>query len=140
MHFFANSPKARYFDKTKKKKRKKNAEIAHIVKYQKLHTVLRLRITRILFRKMKRTETKNKIAYIVGWEQERPMSTRRVRTSHLGSARKKVRSRALCAWILSRDGMFLRSELRWDVLMRRADIGRSYAPSRDRTFLRAERR
>ena len=33
-----------------------------------------------------------KIAHIVGWEQERPISARRVRTSYLGSARKNVPS------------------------------------------------
>ena len=38
-----------------------------------------------------------------------------------------------------RDGTFLRSELRWNVCTRRAEMGRSYAPSRDGTFLRANR-
>ena len=41
---------------------------------------------------------------------------------------------------LSRDGTFLRAEPQWDVLTCRAEMGCSYAPSRDRTFLRAERR
>ena len=35
----------------------------------------------------------------------------------------------------SQDGTFLRAEPRWDLLTRRAEIGRSYAPSGDRTFL-----
>ena len=73
--------------------------------------------------------------HILVWEQERSISARRVRMSHLGSARKNVRSRALCAWILSRDGTFLCAEARWYVLTRRGKIGRSYAPSGDRTFL-----
>ena len=61
------------------------------------------------------------------------------RTTYLG-ARKNVPFRALCAWILSRDGTFLRAEPRWDVLTHRAEMGRSYAPSRDVMFLRAEPR
>ena len=36
------------------------------------------------------------LAYIVGWEQERPISARCVRTSYLGSARKNVSSLLLC--------------------------------------------
>ena len=38
----------------------------------------------------------------------------------------------------SRDGTFLRTEPRWDVLRRRAQMGRPYAPSRDGTFIRSE--
>ena len=82
----------------------------------------------------------------------------RARTSYLGSLRKNVPSRALCAWILnrdgaftrraeirrsygpSRDGTFLRAEPRWDVLTSRAAMGRTYALSRDGMFLRAEPR
>ena len=33
-----------------------------------------------------------KLPYIVGWEQERPISTRRVRTSYLRSVHKNVLS------------------------------------------------
>ena len=55
---------------------------------------------------------------IIGREQERPISARCIRTSYLGTARKNVLSRALRVWILSRDGTFLRTEPRWDVLMR----------------------
>ena len=40
----------------------------------------------------------------------------------------------------SRDGTFLRAEPRWDVLARRTEMGRFYAPNRDGTFLRAELR
>ena len=35
----------------------------------------------------------------------------------------------------SGDGTFLRAEARWDVPTRRAEMGRSYAPSGDTTFL-----
>ena len=35
----------------------------------------------------------------------------------------------------SRDGTFLRTEPKWDVFTRRAEIGRSYAPCGDTTFL-----
>ena len=55
---------------------------------------------------------------IVGWKQERSISARRVRPSHLGSARKIVPSRVLRVLTLSRDGTFLRVESRWDVLTR----------------------
>ena len=60
---------------------------------------------------------------IVGWEQERPISVRRVSTSHLGS---KLTHRA---------PEMGHSYPRWDVLTRRAEIGRSYAPSGERMFL-----
>ena len=63
------------------------------------------------------------------------ITVRRVRTSHLGLARKNVQSRTLRALTLSRDGTFLRAEPRWDVLTRRAEMGRSFAPSWDGTFL-----
>ena len=49
--------------------------------------------------------------------------------------RNNVPSRVLYMLTLSRDGTFLRAELRWNVLTRRAEIGRSYAPSGDRTLL-----
>ena len=60
--------------------------------------------------------------------------TRRVgaRTSYLRSARKNVLSRVLRLLTLSRDRTFLRAESRW--------MGRSYAPSRDGMFLRDELR
>ena len=64
----------------------------------------------------------------VGWEQERPISTRRVRTSHLELVRKNVPSRVFRVLTLSRDGTILRAESRWDVLTRRAEMGCSYAP------------
>ena len=42
---------------------------------------------------IKEQPTKKMLVYFVGWEQERPISARRVRTSYLGSARKNVLSR-----------------------------------------------
>ena len=65
-------------------------------------------------------------------------------TSYLSSARKNAPSRLGNGTFLpemgrsyapSRDGMFLRAEMRYDVLTRRAELGHSYAPSGDRTFL-----
>ena len=73
-------------------------------------------------------------------EQERPVSARRVRTSYLSLARKNGPSRLNIHARSARDGAFLPANLKWNVLTRQAEIGRSYAPSGDRTFLRAERR
>ena len=65
-------------------------------------------------------------------------SYRRVgaRTFYLRSARKNALSRLNIHARSARDGTFLRAEPRWDVLTRRGEMGRSYAPSGDRTFLR----
>ena len=69
------------------------------------------------------------------------MSARRVKTSHLGSARKNVPSRLKIHAQSARDGTFLRAEPRWDVFTRRAEIGCFYTPRRDGMFfLRAEPR
>ena len=62
------------------------------------------------------------ISHIVGWEQERPISTRRVVTSNLGS--------------ISTHG----APEMGRSYTRRLKMGHSYAPSRDRTFLCAKRR
>ena len=71
----------------------------------------------------------------VGWEQERPISARRARTSYFSSARKNVPSRLNIHARSARDGAFLLAESRWGVLTCRVEMGRSYLPSRDRTFL-----
>ena len=55
--------------------------------------------------------------YIVGWEQNRPIFARCVKTSHLGSKSTHAAPETGRSYV------------------RRAEIGRSYAPSGDRTFL-----
>ena len=80
------------------------------------------------------------LLYIVGWEQERPISALRVRTFHLSSARKNVPSQ-LGAQERTISAQYPRTECpRWDVLARQAEMGRSYASMSDGTFLRAEPR
>ena len=46
-----------------------------------------------VFKYLERTPIDSIDHYIVGWEQERPISARRVRASYLGSTRKNVSSR-----------------------------------------------
>ena len=57
------------------------------------------------------------------------------RTSYLGSTRKNIPSQLKIQAQSAQDGTFLRAEPRLDDLTRRAEMGRSYTPSWDRTFL-----
>ena len=85
-----------------------------------------------------RVESRRARSHVVALEGTRSIclwTSLRVRMSHLGSVRKNVPSRFKMKIRSIRDVMSLRAEPRWENLTRRAEMGRSYAPSRDRTFL-----